>query len=109
MFDFSHLSDDDKIARDVFRGKQDAVAKLGDTPNDSMKPHLRSMFVNEYRKSNKNAYLNLPDSLVAVAFDDAYRVTPKGNTAGDTPYGTRLKNNFIDMVSCYEDGEFGCW
>ena len=40
MFDFSHLSDDDKIARDVFRGKQDAVAKLGDTPNDSMKPHI---------------------------------------------------------------------
>lgn len=109
MFSFKRLSCNEKIARDVFRGKESAVAKLGNSPSDDMKPCLRSMFVQEYHHFNWDTWRHLPDSLVTAAFDDAYRTTPKGDTGSEELYGKRLKKNFLNMISCYEDGEFACW
>lgn len=109
MFGISKLSAGEKIARDVFRGSAKAIGKLGDSPTDDMKKNLRMMFVNEYRRFNWDAQRHLPDVLVSAAFDDAYRVTPTGLSPDGKPYGERLRKNFIDIVGCYEDGEFGCW
>lgn len=109
MFGISKLSAGEKIARDVFRGSAKAIDKLGDSPTDDMKKNLRMMFVNEYRRFNWDAQRHLPDVIVSAAFDDAYRVTPAGSSPDGKSYGERLRKNFIDIVSCYEDGEFGCW
>ena len=109
MFCFKRLSCNEKIARDVFRGKESAITKLGNSPSDDMKPCLRSMFVQEYRRFNWDTLRHLPDSLITAAFDDAYRATPKGDAWSGEPYGKRLKKNFLDLISCYEDGEFACW
>ena len=105
MFGISKLSAGEKVARGVFRGSAKAIDKLGNSPTDDMKGNLRMMFVNEYRRFNWDADRHLPDAIVSAAFDDAYRVTPTGSS----PYGERLRKNFIDIVGCYEDGEFGCW
>lgn len=109
MFGISKLSAGEKIARGVFRGSAKAIGKLGDSPTDDMKGSLRMMFVREYRRFNWDAQRHLPDAIVSAAFDDAYRVTPTGSSPDGKPYGERLRKNFIDIVGCYEDGEFGCW
>ena len=109
MFGISKLSEGEKIARGVFRGNARAIGKLGDSPADGMKRDLRAMFVREYRRFNCDAQRHLPDAIVSAAFDDAYRVTPTGSLPDGKQYGERLRKNFIDIVSCYEDGEFGCW
>ena len=109
MFGIFKLSAGEKVARGVFRGNAKAIGKLGDSPTDGMRVNLRSMFVREYRRFNWDAKRHLPDAIVSAAFDNAYRVTPTGSSLDGKPYGERLRKNFIDIVGCYEDGEFGCW
>lgn len=109
MFGISKLSAGEKIARGVFRGSAKAIGKLGDSPTDDMKNNLSAMFVREYRRFNWDAQRHLPDAIVSAAFDDTYRMTPTGSSPDGKPYGERLRKNFIDIVGCYEDGEFGCW
>lgn len=109
MFGINRLSADDRLARDVFRAKESAIDKLGNSPDEDMTKHLRKMFVNEYRRYNWDAEFKLPDSLVEAAFNDAYRVTEKGDAASSIPYGDRLRKAFLGNMACYVDGEFGCW
>lgn len=109
MFGISKLSAGEKIARDVFRGSAKAIGELGNSPTDDMKKSLRMMFTREYRRFNWDADRHLPDAIVSAAFDDAYRMTLAGSSLDGKPYGERLRKNFIDIVGCYEDGEFGCW